>query len=349
MRLDFVTEERLPSGNVRYRFRRNGKKTTLKGEPGSREFLEHYASLRDGVPVPASKAVRGSVEWLVGVYLADLERRAGNHLASPLTLKSHRHHLGRLVDRYGKKSAEMPRSAIVLLHDDLNATPGAADNMLKAVSALYKWAIRRDLVECQNPARDVQRIRRKTDGFVPWVAEDFTRYLDAHGPGSMARRALVLAMATTARRGDLCRLGRQNEVQIEGRAWLRWKQQKSPHGLVEMPMSAALVAELHGSANMTYLINAYGAPFSVAGFGNRFRKWCDAAGLKDKSVHGVRKGLSAILAGQGASSTEIDVLLGHEMGSPETRVYVRSAERARLAEAVIGRVDAMVSAPRVAR
>lgn len=348
MRLDFVTEERLPSGNVRYRFRRNGKKTTLKGEPGSREFLEHYASLRDDVPQPVSKAVKGSVEWLVGVYLKDLDRRAGSALASPLTLKSHRHHLGRLVAEYGSKDANMPRAKLILLHDKLSATPGAADNMLKAVSALYKWAIRRDLVECPNPARDVQRIRKKTDGFLPWVADDFARYLDAHGPGSMARRALILAMATTARRGDLVVLGRQNEVQIGGRAWLRWKQQKAPHGLVEMPMSAALVAELHGSANMTYLLNAYGAPFSVAGFGNRFRKWCDAAGLKGKSVHGVRKGLSAILAGQGASSTEIDVLLGHEMGSPETRVYVRSAERARLAEAVIGRVDAMVSAPRVA-
>jgi len=342
MRLEYVTEERLPSGNVRYRFRRGKIKVTLKGAPGSREFLNHYASLRDGIPVPVSKAIRGSMEWLVGLYLADLERRVGNHLASPLTLKGHRHHLAKLIAEYGDYKADMPRSKLILLRDKMGATPGAADNFLKAVSALYKWAIQRDLVECENPARDVQRIRKKTDGFLPWVADDFGKYLDQHGPGTMARRALILAMATTARRGDLCRLGRQNEVQIEGRTWLRWKQAKAPHGLVEMPMSAALVAELHGAANMTYLLNAYGAPFSVAGLGNRFRKWCDEAGLERKSLHGIRKGLSAMLAGQGATSTEIDVLLGHEMGSPETKVYVRSAERARLAEAVIGRVDAMV-------
>lgn len=348
MRLPYVTEERLPSGAIRYRYRRGKVKVTLKGEPGSREFLDHYASLRDDVPQPVSRAVRGSVEWLAGLYLSDLERRVGNRLASPLTLKGHRHHLGKLIAEYGAKDANMPRSAVVKLHDKLGATPGAADNMLKAVSALYKWAIKRDLVTCPNPARDVQRIRRKTDGFLPWTSEDFAKYLDKHGPGTMARRALILAMATTARRGDLCRLGRQNEIQIDGRAWLRWKQQKAPHGLVEMPMSAAMLAELHGTANMTYLINAYGAPFSVAGLGNRFRKWCDEAGLDQKSLHGIRKGLSAMLAGQGATSTEIDVLLGHEMGSPETRVYVRSAERARLAESVIGRVDAMVSVPRVA-
>ena len=347
MRLPYVTEERLPSGAIRYRYRRGAVKVTLTGEPGSREFLDHYTSLRDGVPLPVSKAVKDSVEWLVGLYLADLERRVGNRLASPLTLKGHRHHLSRLIGEYGQHDANMPRSALVKLHDKLGATPGAADNLLKAVSALYKWAIRRDLVKCDNPARDVQRNRRKTDGFTPWVADDFARYLEQHGPGTMARRALILAMATTGRRGDLCVLGRQNEVQVAGRTWLRWKQAKAPHGLVEMPMSAALLAEVRGSGNMTYLINSYGAPFSVAGLGNRFRKWCDEAGLDQKSLHGVRKGLSAMLTGQGASTTEIDVLLGHEMGSAETRIYVRSAERARLAETVMARVDAMVIVPRL--
>lgn len=348
MRLEYVDVERLPSGNMRYRYRRGGVKVTLKGEPGSREFLEHYASLHHGVPIVHSRAVNGSVEWLVGQYLEDLERRAGNRLASPLTLRGHKHHLAKLVSEYGAKDANMPRSAIVKLHDKFGATPGAADNFLKAVSALYKWAIKRDLVACENPARDVQRNRVKTDGFLPWQADDFNHYLNRHGPGTMARRALILAMATTARRGDLCILGRQNEVQIDGRTWLRWKQAKAPHGLVEMPMSAALVAELRGAANMTYLLNAYGAPFSHAGFGNRFRKWCDEAGLAGKSVHGVRKGLSAILTSKGTPDSEIDVLLGHELGSSETKVYTRSAERARLAEKVIGRVDALVSAPRVA-
>jgi len=315
---------------------------TLKGEPGSSEFLAHYSALRDGVPAVKSKAVTGSVEWLVGLYLADLERRVGNNLASPLTLKGHRHHLAKLIAEYGAKDANMPQSAIVKFHDKLHGTPGAADNMLKAVSALYKWAIRRDHVKCGNPARDVQRIRKKTDGFEPWAADDFTRYLDHHKPGTMARRALILAMATTARRGDLCRLGRQNEATVSGKTWIRWKQAKAPHGLVEMPMSAALVDELRWHGNMTYILNGYGAPFTPAGLGNRFRAWCIEAGIERKSLHGIRKGLSAMLASDGASSTEIDVLLGHEMGSPETRVYVRAAERAKLAEAVIGRIDGMV-------
>lgn len=342
MRLEFVTKETLPSGAIRYRFRRGKVKVTLKGEPGSREFLEHYSSLRDGVPIPKSSAITGSVQWLVGLYLTDLELRAATKLASPLTLKGHRHHLGRLVTEYGTKDANMPRSAVVKLHDKLMATPGAADNLLKAVSALYKWAIRRDHVTCPNPARDVTRNRKKTDGFISWSQDDFAKYLGHHGAGTMARRALILAMTTTARRGDLHRLGRQNEFEAGGRRWLKWRQDKAPHEMVEMPMPEALVAEVSGHDNMTYLLNGYGAPFSNAGLGNKFRDWCNQAGLTDRSLHGVRKGLSSVLTGAGASSTEIDVLLGHEMGSPETRVYIRAAERARLAETVVDRINQII-------
>lgn len=236
----------------------------------------------------------------------------------------------------------MPRSAVIKLHDKLIATPGAADNLLKAVSALYKWAIRRDYVSCGNPTRDVQRIRKKTDGCAAWSRQDFAAYLAHHQPGTMARRALVLVMSTTARRGDLCRLGRQNEFEKGGRRWLRWKQDKAPHALVEMPISAILANELVEHTNMTYLLNGYGAPYSAAGLGKKFRSWCNEAGLTDRSLHGVRKGLSALLAEHGATSTEIDVLLGHEMGSSETKIYVRSAERAQLAEAVLNRLDEII-------
>lgn len=342
MRLPYVTEERLPSGATRYRYRRGAVKVTLKGAPGSREFLEHYSSLRDNLPVVTSTATRGSVEWLVTLYLKDLERRVAANLSSPLTLKGHRHHLGRLVAEYGPKDANMPRSALVKLRDKYTTTPAAADNLLKAVSTLYIWAIERDHVSCDNPARDVRRVSKRTDGFLAWKAEDFIQYLEHHPQGSMARLALILAMATTARRGDLCLLGRQHEFEKDGRRWLRWKQSKSPHAEVEMPMSRALIEATRQHGNLTYLLTSFGAPFSSAGLGNKMREWCDHAGLPKRSLHGVRKGLSALLASKGASSTEIDVLLGHEMGSPESQVYVRSADRSRLAESVVSRIDQIV-------
>lgn len=49
-----------------------------------------------------------------------------------------------------------------------------------------------------------------------------------------------------------------------------------------------------------------------------------------------------MLTSKGATSSEIDVLLGHEMGSPETNVYVRSAARAGLAESVVKQIDSLL-------
>jgi integrase len=342
MNLPYVCRERLPSGGWRYRFQRGGRKITLRGDPGSPEMLDHYRSLMDGAPLPASNAVRGSVEWLVGLYLADLERSVAARLASPLTLKGHRHHLAKVVAEYGPKDANMPQSAVILLADKYRDKPGAARNLIKAVSALYRWAIPRGHVTGANPARDVPRPRTPTaaQGFTPWTEADFAAYLARHKPGSMARRALILAMTTTARRDDLRQLGRQHEFERDGRRWIGWVQSKAPSARVEMPKPAALAAEVAGHPQMTYLLTEYGRPFTHAGLGNAFRKWAVAAGAEGKSLHGVRKGVAGLLTAQGATTPEIDVLLGHEMGSGETRGYVRAAARKGLAEAVVDRLDA---------
>lgn len=72
-------------------------------------------------------------------------------------------------------------------------------------------------------------------------------------------------------------------------------------------------------------------PLTHGTLGNYVRKWFDEAGTKG-SLHGVRQGLSSILLHLGATSYEIDVLLRHELGSDESKVYVAAAERTALAE-----------------
>jgi len=346
LNIPYVCRERDRNGRWRYRFQRHGKKVTMKGEPGSPEFLAHYAALMDNVPLAMpEKLVRGSIRWLVGLYLADLETRMNAGIASPLTLKGHRHHLGRLVDAYGDFDANMPRGKLTQLRDTMSGTPGAADNFLKAVSALYRWGQVRDYVTCENPAKGVDRLARKTTGFAPWTADDFAAYFKHHGPGTMARRCLVLVMSTTARRSDLVKLGRQHEVDRAGRKWLRWKQTKAPHGVVELPMAQALVAEVAGHNDLTYLMTPYGKPYTVAGLGGRFRHWSDQAGV-GKSLHGVRKGMAQLVTEDGATGPMLDVLLGHEVGSRQSQVYVMQADRARIALALDARIDALVTVPR---
>lgn len=339
IKLRYVNWDVLPSGQVRYRFRRNGLRVTLQGKPGSPEFHSHYAELLNStVQVPVSGPVKGSVEWLVGIYLDNLSQRVSAKLSSEMTLKGHTLFLTRLKAEYGPMDANMPRGKLIEFRDKFTQTPGAADNLLKAVSAMYRWAIQRDLVTCGNPTLGVERLNKDTDGFLPWDAKDFENYLKLYKAPSTAHTTLMLAISTTARKGDIVLLGKDHEFMRNGRKWLRWKQDKKPHRIVELPMSQSLILATENLRQTPYLKTTFGKPFTANGFGNKFRDWCDSAGVS-KSLHGVRKGVSSLLPSHGTTSLELDVLLGHEMNSDETKVYVQEAERAALAIAVMDRID----------
>ncbi len=337
VKLQYVTWETLPSGHTRYRFRKDGTKTTLKGKPGEPVFHAHYAELLKGTPKPEGP-ITGSVRWLVSLYLENLRSRVTAGLSSPLTLKGHTHHLNKLVEAYGEKDANMPRGKLIEFRDRFTSTPGAADNLIKAISALYKWAIQRDLVTVNNPTQGVARLNRSSPGFASWVLDDFTKYTKKHEPLSTAHTALMLAISTTARRSDIAQIGAEHEFERDGRLWLRWKQAKKPHRVVELPMSQSLILATRTLRQTPYLRTGYGKAFTINGFGGKFRSWCDEAGVS-KSLHGVRKGVSSLLPSHGTTSLELDVLLGHEMNSEETKVYIAVAERSALAVSVIDRLD----------
>ena len=61
---------------------------------------------------------------------------------------------------------------------------------------------------------------------------------------------------------------------------------------------------------MTYLVTEFGRPFTANGFGNRFHKWCDAAGLKHCSAHGLRKAGATIAAENGATPHQLHSIFG---------------------------------------
>ena len=335
--LKHVTPEYLPSGAVRYRFRRNGTKVKLRGEPGSPEFYAHYAELLQR-SVPSQGPVEGSIAWLVDKYIKHQEMREEAGLASPLTVKGHKHHLGKLVKAYGEMDMYIPRGKLIELKDQFTTTPGAADNMMKSISTMYKWAIDRDIFKANNPAVGIKKLNVGSSGFTPWLKKDFDRYLSVYKPPSTQYLALMLAISTTARRSDLVTIGADHEFKRDGRLWLRWRQAKKPNRIVELPMTEALIAATKDLKRTPYLLNEYGKPFSVPGFGIRFKQWCVKANV-DKTLHGIRKGISSLLPSKGSTSLELDVLLGHEMNSDETKVYIAEAERTSLALSVINRLD----------
>jgi integrase len=76
-------------------------------------------------------------------------------------------------------------------------------------------------------------------------------------------------------------------------------------------------------------------PFSANGFGNRFRKWCDDAGLPPKcSAYGMRKAAASRLAESGATELEIRAITGHQTSREVTR-YTKAANQKLMAKSAM--------------
>ena len=88
------------------------------------------------------------------------------------------------------------------------------------------------------------------------------------------------------------------------------------------------------SGNLTFLTTQFGRPFTSNGFGNWFRKQCDAAGLPHCSAHGLRKAAARRLAEAGCTPHEIAAITGHASLKEVSR-YTKAVDQKRLATAAM--------------
>jgi len=141
--------------------------------------------------------------------------------------------------------------------------------------------------------------------------------------------------ALSCRREDAVRLGPQHVR--DGR--LRYRQAKNEHRNpvdLDIPIHPDLLAAIDAAPpeHLTFLTTMHGKPFSVAGFGNKFRDWCDEAGLRRCSAHGLRKATAARLAERSAIAHEIMAVTGHR-SLEEVERYTRAARQSRLADSAM--------------
>jgi integrase len=98
---------------------------------------------------------------------------------------------------------------VIAVRDSKLATPEAANNRHKALSAVFRWALERRLVD-SNPALQVSRIKTHSEGFTPWSREDIDRFAERRPVGTKAHLAMALLFYTDQRRGDVIKFGRQH-------------------------------------------------------------------------------------------------------------------------------------------
>ncbi|TAY89021.1 tyrosine-type recombinase/integrase [Rhizobium leguminosarum] len=329
-----IIEDTDRHGNIRLYYRIKGKKKVrLREKPGTAAFLREYECAEKGIPYGDSPVVSDSTKpvvarsfrWLCQQHF----KRAANSVTVD-TMSRRRRILEEICVKHGDKPFELlERKHVTAIRDTRIDSPGAANNIVKAISALFAWAI--EVGEAKtNPCNGIKRLK-SGDGFHTWTLEEIEQYEAKHAPGTTARRALAVFMFTGLRLSDAAILGRQHLND----GWIRirpGKTRKSSGVEVNVPILPDLAEELDRVpvGQLTFLVTEYGKPFSDKGLGNKMRQWCDEAGLFHCSAHGLRKAGASIAAENGATSDQLKAIFGWTT-SQQADLYTRAARRKKLA------------------
>jgi integrase len=335
-------------GRKRVYYRQKGKPMVrLRAPPGTQEFIEEYQRARDGQTAPTrprpAKSATGSLRWLVAGYYD-----AANFRTLDASTQRVRRGLLDLIcastTKAGTRRGDLPFARMEPRHirelrDQKLDFPEAANGRVKALRRLFAWAMESDLAN-RNPAADVAYLAGSGDGFHTWTIDEVHQFELKHPIGSKARLALALLLYTGVRRSDVVKLGRQMEREgalhftekkgANSRALGRKKSAAPKRHVLPILPALRAVIDATPSGTLAYLVTSFGQPFTAAGFGNKFRAWCNEAGLPHCSAHGLRKAGATIAAENGATAHQLMALFGWTT-IKQAEGYTRLANRERLA------------------
>ena len=317
-------------GQVRWRFRRTGTDTYIPGPYASAEFRAAYEAALAGVKAPnRSKAAHGTFAWLIELYLTSSRYKNLSEQAR----RVFRHEL----EWIRKEIGDLPFARFAVRHVEAlmnkKEGPAAANRVKKNLSILFNFAIKQELDIKVNPARHADRRKQNPDGYHTWTEAEIARFLEVHGPGTLARLVALLALNTGMSRQDLCRAGWQDVSGWDGPApRITYRRGKTGQA-ADMPILPELAEELARLPRDRLLFLTHGPrnlPYKPETLGNWWQDQRKAAGVPG-SLHGLRKAGATRLANVGAGDREIMAFLAHATPK-EGATYTKKADRARLAD-----------------
>jgi len=336
-----TTRKRLADGTIRvYRYHR-ATGAELPGEPGSAGFLAAYLRAEQSQPKHT-----GTVTELIRDYV--LSVRFDKKAAS--TQREYKRMLGKLEAKFGTlpiKALASPkvRGIFNAYHEEIGAaTPREADNRLTVLSAVFTHAVTKTGKLTRNPLEGFERLHAGDRAEMIWTEAPIRQFM-ATAPVAL-QRALILAMHTGQRYGDLVRLRWSD---YDG-ATISLRQNKTKVR-VAVPCTAALRRMLDATPRVGPFILARpdGRPWHTERDDKALSKaWRDhavACGLyhpdpaERLELRDLRGTAVTLLAEAGCSIPQIVAITGHTMQSA-TRILERYLARtAALAEAAILRFE----------
>lgn len=364
VRIKFVIADRDRHGKVRLYFRRRGfRKMRLPDDPSSEAFLAMYHAAvaeteagRPPCPPPKprpgaiTRAQPGTIRAIVAGYVSSagfvrLNKRTQrvrrqileSCCQEPIAPDKNLTFGDMPIDRFTPKMVR-------ILRDRKSEAPESANSRIKALRQAFVWAIEFEHATT-NPAMDVSYISTGSTGFKTWTIEDVEKYR-AHWPlGTKPRLAMEIMLLLGVRRSDAVRLGKQH-VRGDVVRFTPMKGSSRTPQMLELPILPDLAAALAAgpTGDLTWIVTHTGQPYTAEGFGNWFKRQCDAAGLEGCSAHGLRKAGATAAAENGADPFQLMAIFGWRT-IKEAERYTRAARQRTLAAAGMAKIQAKERGP----
>lgn len=333
-------------GKERFRYRKAGLPVYyFKLHPGTKKnpSAEYKALIaRKGAP-ETPRAEPGTIDDLLSRYYGS----TGFRKAGEVTRQKNRATLEEFRAAHGTKRVASIQfqhvEAILIAKGEKGVNrkgraiggPEASDRLRKNLRRIFKYAVRLKMIEV-NPVDLAETTRPpRTTGFHSWTDEEIAQYRARHPLGTKPRLALEIVLWTLQRRDDArlfgpahLRGGRINYTQGKGGKNL-W--------LPAAPQLLSAISAMPAVGMTSFLVTAYGKPFTNAGFGNWFKDQCVAAGLPHCTLHGLRKAMARKLAEHGGTQQELKASGGWS-NDREVATYTAAADQERLAALAMTRV-----------
>jgi integrase len=344
----------LSGGKWYYRYRRVGHPGgTFKSEFGTDEWRREYAAFESHKPSVGSpeRYTPGSVgDALIRYYASDTRigptavtrGKVKATLAPFLADFGHDRVNGFTFEHIDAIIARKLVKGIVQTPKGPRPVGGvfAAQKLRKELVRFFDFAVKAGMRR-DNPAAISEKISapkvKGEKGFKTWSEQDIAAYRDQHPLGTMARLALEMLLWTGQRRSDVHRMSPEDVR--EGRiAIVQDKTDKALWIPVAPQLLEAITAVEPPAPGVSFIRSGRGEPYSKESFGNVMRKWCDQAGLLERSAHGLRKAAMRRMAELGITNQGMKSISGHSRDD-QVAHYTAAANQSKMADEAIARLS----------
>jgi integrase len=315
----------------------NGPLIRVAGEYGTSLFDASYREAVGKASVaktpPTIRAATGTIEW---AWLSYRQSGAWSAL-SRATKKQRENIMLHVIERSGTVPVSaLNKASIQDGIDRRSKTPFQAKNFLQTMSQFCKWLVEAKKLS-SDPTIGLKVKKPKTCGFLEWTYEEILKYEERWPLGTRERVMLDVYMYTGLRRGDAARVGKQH---VSNGVISIATEKSQGQTAVHLPLLDALKRTLDAgpTGDLAFIVTPAGKPYRKESLGNKFKQACVAAGIHDKSAHGLRKAAATRAAENGATAHELMAIFGW-VDIKEAELYTRAANRKRLAAQAMSKLE----------